>query len=150
MTGQHPATLTATFQPDVAVLAEARRFGRRSCGQLGVSDRDCEAVVLVLNELAANAIMHARTSFEIRLSLDGGALRIAVLDENPRLPQMPLPAELATSGRGLALVSAVAEAWTVRTTAVGKEVAVEVPLHRAPGRCRAVAGAHTRRWSRSD
>ncbi|WP_329276019.1 ATP-binding protein [Streptomyces sp. NBC_00691] len=85
--------------------------------------------VLGVTELLTNVHRHAqpdkRCTVEIELLLD--RLTVSVRDHDPRIPeavrcQDPLDAydtgdgceELATSGRGLAIVGAVSESWGVR------------------------------------
>ncbi|MFG2898729.1 ATP-binding protein [Streptomyces zaomyceticus] len=78
--------------------------------------------VLGVTELLTNVHRHAqpdkRCTVEIELLLD--RLTVSVRDHDPRIPQAgcpdPLDAfdELATSGRGLAIVGAVSESWGVR------------------------------------
>ncbi|MFC9388634.1 ATP-binding protein [Streptomyces venezuelae] len=79
--------------------------------------------VLGVTELLSNVHRHAqpdkRCTVEIELLLD--RLTVSVRDHDPRIPQAcspdPLDAydELATSGRGLAIVGAVSESWGVRS-----------------------------------
>lgn len=81
-----------------------------------------DAALLIASELVTNAILHARTSLELRLDLDRESLRVEVYDENPRLPALaPCPPE-ATSGRGLALVTRLATAWGMENRGDGKVV----------------------------
>ncbi|MFF0273974.1 ATP-binding protein [Streptomyces sp. NPDC094447] len=82
--------------------------------------------VLGVTELLTNVHRHARPdkrcTVEIELLLD--RLTVSVRDHDPRIPeavacQDPLDAydpgeELATSGRGLAIVGALSESWGVR------------------------------------
>ncbi|OKJ61545.1 hypothetical protein AMK29_23340 [Streptomyces sp. CB02261] len=81
-----------------------------------------DQAVLGVTELLTNVHRHARPdkrcTVEIELLLD--RLTVSVRDHDPRIPQAcrpePLDAfdELATSGRGLAIVGAVSESWGVR------------------------------------
>ena len=123
-------TFMARFLPDPSVLRQARDLGRRACEEFGVTPCDTELVVLVVNELAANAVLHARTPFQVVLTGGAGAVQVSVSDENPRLPHLPSKVEMASSGRGLALVRAASQAWGVRTTAFGKELTAEVATRR--------------------
>ncbi|MGW0782787.1 ATP-binding protein [Streptomyces sp. NPDC002913] len=100
----------------------------------GVSDR----AALVVAELAANAVTHGRVpgrDFELTLTrLHGGVLRIEVSDtRGERWP--PAPGRLGgpgpdeEGGRGLLLVEAVADRWSVRERLpVGKTVRAELDL----------------------
>ncbi|MBY8879554.1 ATP-binding protein [Actinacidiphila acidipaludis] len=98
-----------------------------------------EAAGLIVAELAANAVTHGRVSgrdFELRMGLTADMLRIDVTDtRTERRPPVPgeatEPGPLAESGRGLLLVEALAERWTVvDRPEVGKTVRAE--LSRSP------------------
>ena len=65
--------------------------------------------MLVVSELTANAVEHARSGFEVRLELrDADVLRIEVVDQGPGSPDPARADELSERGRGL-LLSQVAE-----------------------------------------
>ncbi|MHB9752927.1 ATP-binding protein [Streptomyces sp. BYX5S] len=90
----------------------------------------------IVAELAANAVTHGRLpgrDFRLVLYVAGDALRIEVSDaRGDRLPQ-PVPG-VGESGRGLLLVSAVADRWGVETgPAPRKTVWAELDLVRSPG-----------------
>ncbi|MEU1551760.1 ATP-binding protein [Streptomyces scabiei] len=91
----------------------------------------------VVAELAANAVTHGRVpgrDFELRLSLPTGSLRIEITDTRAeRLPPGPgavhAAGPLEESGRGMALVEALADRWEVRErTLPGKTVLVEIDV----------------------
>ncbi len=42
---------------------------------------------MAANELATNAVLHARTEFTVRVVLDGVQARVEVSNENSRVPQ---------------------------------------------------------------
>ncbi|MFK4099855.1 ATP-binding protein [Streptomyces sp. NPDC019531] len=71
----------------------------------------------IVAELAANAATHGRVpgrDFLLTLYVVGGTLRIEVTDtRGDRLPNVRLLAPDAESGRGLALVDALADRWGV-------------------------------------
>ncbi|WP_345491495.1 ATP-binding protein [Actinoplanes octamycinicus] len=68
---------------------------------------------LIVSELAGNAVEHAGTDFEVRVSVRGPLLHLAVRDGDPRLPRLieaaPGPAWQAVLARGCGL-RVVAEA----------------------------------------
>jgi anti-sigma regulatory factor (Ser/Thr protein kinase) len=73
-------------------------------------------VRLVASELAANAVVHARTAFTVTLEGRLQLVLLAVRDGSSARPQPPadiLPGAAATSGRGLFLVSMFSESWGV-------------------------------------
>ncbi|MEU6524653.1 ATP-binding protein [Streptomyces sp. NPDC046924] len=76
-----------------------------------------DAVVLVVGELAANAVLHGRVpgrDFALRLVRDGGRalIRVEASDTRPALPARRAPGE--DGSRGLVLVDALAVDWGVR------------------------------------
>ena len=64
---------------------------------------------LIATGLVSNAVLHARTEFRLTLRSDGfDFLRVEVRDENTRMPSPAGTPQDATSGRGLAVVTAIA------------------------------------------
>jgi anti-sigma regulatory factor (Ser/Thr protein kinase) len=118
--------LAATFPPDTSSPAGARRFvGGALATQCEAEQRD--VVALLTSELAANAVLHARTDFEVRIHLGDDLITVEVVDDNPRTP---VPADVppdASSGRGLKLVQALAEKWGVEPVHGGKTIWFQVP-----------------------
>lgn len=98
----------------------------------GVAPGFAQVALLVLSELAANAVRHGRVPgryYEARIAYDMEKLiGIEVSDPGDGLPVIAEAAPDAESGRGLAIVDAFAEAWGVRERAVGKTVWARVRL----------------------
>ncbi|MFD9862307.1 ATP-binding protein [Streptomyces alboflavus] len=113
----------------------ARRFAAQQleawhipCGS-DVSD----IATLIVAELAANAVLHARVpgrDILLRLSADARTVRVEIADaRGERLPALPptLPRGDADTGRGLLLVDALATRWGVETKpGPGKTVWAEI------------------------
>ena len=103
-----------------------------------VSPGVTERAEQIVAELAANAALHGRVhsrDFRLALTLDTatGLLRIAVTDARgdclPSLPADPEPSLDAESGRGLVLVTALADRWGVEPYSPGgKTVWAELRL----------------------
>ncbi|WP_318783830.1 ATP-binding protein [Streptomyces spectabilis] len=93
-----------------------------------------DAAAQIVAELAANAATHGRVagrSFELRLLLLAGTLRIEVADTRAECApplEVRLPPDEEESGRGLFLVAALAEAWGVQGREIGKTVWARLPL----------------------
>jgi hypothetical protein len=110
------------FPPHLDSAREARHF---VLSQLGSQvDRALAAdAAIVIAELAANAIVHARSAFTVAVSQPGGTVRIAVRD------MMPLGdgERLVTAiGHGLDVVAKIAKRWAVEPLSDGKVVWVEL------------------------
>jgi anti-sigma regulatory factor (Ser/Thr protein kinase) len=114
----------AVFTPDMASPRAARAFVRRTLDERGLPP---DAAVLLVSELATNAVLHARTDFLVRVHVTDRLVRVEVQDANERPPLIGhTPAE-ATSGRGLHLVQSLASTWGVEGRADGKIVWFELP-----------------------
>jgi hypothetical protein len=102
--------------------AEARHFAVATLNAWGAGDLAGD-VALVVTELAANAIVHARSAFTVILSVHGGVLRISVRDTVPLDGAGLRPAPL----HGLAVVDALASRWGVESLGnAGKTVWVDL------------------------
>ncbi|WP_338057944.1 ATP-binding protein [Streptomyces abyssalis] len=102
-----------------------------------------ETMTLIAGELAANAVRHGHVpgrDFRLALTAAPDVLRIEVTDTRGELrPACRVTGPDAESGRGLLLVSQLAERWAVTTagpTHPGKTVWAEVPTAPAPPRAR--------------
>jgi anti-sigma regulatory factor (Ser/Thr protein kinase) len=84
-----------------------------------------DVATLAISELAANAVIHARSDFVVTITRDAGRVRIAVIDSSPATPVPSDAAPTATSGRGLALVAGVAARWGHDRLHGGKQVWAE-------------------------
>lgn len=115
---------------DSRAARHARQFARETLTAWGVGGSE-DTVALLVSELVTNAVLHARTQVEVRLEGDGRLLRIEVRDRNTRRPVRERVPVDATTGRGLALVEAVADRWGVQPHADGKVVWCELTLDRA-------------------
>lgn len=126
------ANFMSEFQPDGPSVARARQFLRQALGEVlgGEGDpRDlADTLLLAANELATNAVLHARTEFTIRVLVDAQRVRVEVCDENSRIPQPCLAPDDATSGRGLAIVDGTGLLWGIDRHPGGKTVWLQAPL----------------------
>ncbi|MFF0449826.1 ATP-binding protein [Streptomyces sp. NPDC004609] len=99
-----------------------------------------DAVTLIVAEMASNAVRHGHVpgrDFDVRLTVTTtpGTLRIEVADSRtergsvPEAPGTPPPAD-EESGRGLYLISLLADRWGIvpRVDAPGKHVWAELAL----------------------
>lgn len=113
--------------PAEASSAAAARAAVRSLlvgpGLQGVSRPDQQAldrVLLLTSEVVTNAILHARTPLRLTASVDNGQVRVRVYDGLRLLPRVRSYRADAGTGRGMHLVSALADQWGVEETSGGK------------------------------
>ncbi|HEX3948103.1 MAG TPA: ATP-binding protein [Acidimicrobiales bacterium] len=112
------------FDPDPRQVGDARRFARAAVEGWGLKADDLE---LVVGELAANAVLHARSPYALSLHHDDGLLLVEVSDSNVRYPLVADAPARSLSGRGLGIVARLARSWGVRPDGDGKVVWVELP-----------------------
>lgn len=82
------------------------------------------SVLICVSELVTNVHLHAVGTAHLVLTWDGRCLHVSVADADPRLPRYRGPAADtgATSGRGLGIVTALADSLDVHTCHGGKAI----------------------------
>ncbi len=119
----------------------ARIAARAALSEWGLADLAGD-MALAASELAANACVHGAPPVELRLALEdrrsGQALVCEVSDAGAAMPGLTAAPPGAEHGRGLAVVTALAEAFGVRPHARGKTVWFRAGVP-APARGRQVA-----------
>jgi CheY-like chemotaxis protein len=115
--------------PDhLSSVGQARRFVRQKLADWGI-DEPLDDALLVVSELAANALTHARSSYRIQLSANQQALRIEVDDDGAGTPEPQPLTDTLEHGRGLHLVGALAASWGMEAAETGgKRVWAEIAL----------------------
>jgi anti-sigma regulatory factor (Ser/Thr protein kinase) len=123
-------SVAAVYPPLAASASHARELATAVCLEWGVEAlRD--DLALVVTELVANAIRHAKTDISLSLRLIGGGVRLEVRDGSVR-PLRPRAAqESDEGGRGLLLVDALSHRYGVEAGPDGKRVWVELLLDSA-------------------
>lgn len=127
--GTAPAMRARSFPPEIDSVRGARHF---VTGLLltGPDDALADDAAIVATELAANAVVHARSGFTLTVSRSPAAVRIAVRDGDP-LASVPLgPPFDVSHGHGLSVVSQLASGWAVEPLPDGKVVWADLPWHR--------------------
>ena len=108
--------------PMPGASAAARRLVTEGCAAWGMPELTVDAT-LVVSELVANAVEHARSEVVVRISRRAEGVRIEVHDGDTRMPR---PAQhdgvLHLRGRGLLLIQAMCPSWGAMPTATGKVV----------------------------
>jgi len=111
---------------DLASAGAARRFLDSKLRQWHC-DALADSALLLVSELVTNAVLHARSRFELVVRLDGERLRVEVHDESGAQPTRKHYAVSAGTGRGLMLVERLADRWGVDSSGgAGKRVWFEL------------------------
>jgi two-component sensor histidine kinase len=103
---------------------KSARDARAAILALPLDEDRKERAVLVVSELAGNAILHAGGVLWLQISHDQHRTRVEVADASQVLPG-PVDAG-AMSGRGLQLIEAFAKSWGAEPRPWGKVVWAEV------------------------
>ena len=108
---------------DATAPGRARMFLRAATQEWGVGDDLAEDAAMVITELVANAVDHARSQSILSVGVKRGALCVAVRDARPGPLPRPAPIDpTAPRGRGLQMIDALTTAWGVTLHADGKTV----------------------------
>jgi anti-sigma regulatory factor (Ser/Thr protein kinase) len=101
-------------------VGQARRAVRSELVRFGLDREHADVAQLVVSELVMNAVLHGREPIMLRVSVDREVTVVEVRDDGDVFTPVHLGAE---SGRGLALVQALALDWgTVAAEGGGKTV----------------------------
>jgi hypothetical protein len=120
--GPSPGVETRVFAFTLEAPAAARHFAVDAVRRLGAGHL-ADDVALIATELAANAVLHARSAFTLVLSAHREVVRILVRD-GLAVDAGPL---LVTATHGLGVVSALAKNWgVIPLGAEGKAVWAEL------------------------
>ncbi len=120
-----PALARASFEPETVSASQARRFVADTLESWG-RDGVAHTASLLVTELAANAVLHAGTTFQVVIQEMPERVRVEVHDANAVLPARRRYSTTAATGRGLVLVEAMSADWGAEPTAVGKLVWFEL------------------------
>jgi anti-sigma regulatory factor (Ser/Thr protein kinase) len=125
-----PRLLTMSMSPDEAGPSLARRFVAHALTLVGLEEDEPD-VALVVSELVGNACRYAVDLVTVRVEVAGGGegLRIEIEDDGPGMPHLHPPESMDAAGRGLQIVSTIADRWGADETDAGKIVWVELSHH---------------------
>jgi anti-sigma regulatory factor (Ser/Thr protein kinase) len=107
-------------------VAEARSRASVQLEAWGLDDI-IFATEIIVSELVTNAIRHAQPPIQLRMILDG-ALCCEVSDGSSTAPHLRRAGRYDEGGRGLLLVTELAESWGTRHTRSGKTIWAQQPL----------------------
>jgi len=110
-----------------------RRWALQHLDRLGwcaQAPETVDDVLLAVSELITNAHIHAHSDAQVVLTWDRVCLHVNVSDTSPVLPTPRSPDRERESGRGLAIVDALADDWEAHPQANGKTISA---CFRPPG-----------------
>ncbi|MFF3068895.1 SpoIIE family protein phosphatase [Kitasatospora sp. NPDC057936] len=117
---------TWTLAVDTAEVCRARRLVRDQLAAWQLTGL-ADSTELLVSELVTNAVRAARDFVQVQL-IRTDRLLVEVGDDNHNLPMLEPAGLLKEYGRGLSVVSKLAERWGTARRAVGKVVWFEQPL----------------------
>jgi anti-sigma regulatory factor (Ser/Thr protein kinase) len=115
------ATAETVFPAVPESVGSARRFTRAALGRHDVEPQLIDTAMLLVSELATNAIVHAASSLKLRIDV-GDEIRVEVCDGDDAPPVVGGAEVNGESGRGLAIVTTLADDWSWSPRASGKAV----------------------------
>lgn len=113
-------------EPEATVGRQIRRTLRTLLTGWGIAADVVDDTLLVVEELVANVIDHARTRFQLVVELTGQVLHVAVRDSGGGLPQLRPFDPDAARGRGLQVIEKLAQSWGWDAHERGKTVWVDL------------------------
>ncbi len=112
------------FTPNVASVAEVRRFVRRVLEEQGLKEESVGRCELIADELATNALAYTGSFYSVVVEQSEAIVRIGVRDDSSILP---VPTFDSESGRGgLRIVSETSSHWGAESLGLGKETWADV------------------------
>jgi hypothetical protein len=113
------------FESGPSAIHRARVFTGTTLRRWGFPEVVDDAL-LVVSELATNAVLHARSAFHVSIGIAGQGVRVAVHDESPVAPAPRGYSTTSATGRGLRMVDAVSSRWGTVPLANRKSVWAEL------------------------
>lgn len=116
---------TRDFGLDIGAPAEIRAFVRDELQRWGL-DGLAEIGQLLVSEVVTNSIRHAGVGGRVSIDRREGAVRVSVTDGGSGRPEPRQAEPTDLTGRGLAIVEALATRWGVTEQRTGKTVWFEL------------------------
>lgn len=120
------AQRTEVFVPTTTAVTAARRFVGATLEHWGLDDLVPDALLLV-SEMATNAVLHAGSPFRVFVHRSPGVLHLSVRDAQRGWFEQGTPSAVEVNGRGVSIVEALADRWGCDAVSDGKVVWAELP-----------------------
>ena len=104
-------SVNRSFAASPGALSTLRSWVRDVLGGWVLTASTVDDAVLMTSELATNAVEHARSPFDVTMTRQADAIRVAVADDSRRLPSLRDHAADAEGGRGIFIVDALSSDW---------------------------------------
>ncbi|MFD4245991.1 ATP-binding protein [Streptomyces sp. NPDC058525] len=120
-----PSTVHHVLPPGPQAARAARELAAR---MVATHDGHCpygtaDDILLIVSELASNAVRHGRPPYRLTLGMEAGRASIAVGDASPALPRHRAGhGPLSCGGRGLEIIRALGAEIFVDPSPRGKQV----------------------------
>lgn len=102
-------------------VAAARRFTRAALARHDIDQGTIDTAMLLVSELATNAILHGTSTIRLRVGV-GEDIRVEVVDRCADEPAAVTAGPESESGRGLSIVTSLADRWDWSPSPPGKVV----------------------------
>jgi anti-sigma regulatory factor (Ser/Thr protein kinase) len=116
----------AKFEPEVTSVTAARQ--RLLDFLYDVPEENRRVAALLVTELTTNALLHAGTPFTLCADITRSKVRVEVADGIRDVPVVKSPRPSEEGGRGMILVSALADSWGAEPISGGKLVWFDLSL----------------------
>ncbi|WP_406830690.1 MEDS domain-containing protein [Pedococcus sp. KACC 23699] len=120
------AQRTEVFVPTTTAVTAARRFVGATLEHWGLDHLVPDALLLV-SEMATNAVLHAGSPFRVFIHRSPGVLHLSVRDAQRGWFEQGTPSAVEVNGRGVSIVEALADRWGCDAVSDGKVVWAELP-----------------------
>lgn len=114
------------FTPNVASVAEVRRYVCRILEDHGLTEESVTGCELIADELATNALTYTGSFYSVVVEQSEASVRIGVRDDSRTLPVLRESTTDSESGRGLRIVSETSSQWGAESLGLGKEIWADV------------------------
>ena len=118
---QSVETTETVFPAVPESVGSARRFTRAALARQAIDPAIIDTATLLVSELATNAVVHAASTIRLRIDV-GEDIRVEVRDASEVEPLVGDLGPERESGRGLAIVTTLAESWDWSPRPSGKVV----------------------------
>ena len=121
------------WPPEPGSVRQARKFVSGLLRAHGLGRVEVETL-MVVSELATNAVVHARTTFSVSVAYANCGLTVTVHDRSDVMPRLADSGPLALGGRGLFIVGQCSSDWGERLDEDrrGKAVWAHIPVTARP------------------